>query len=161
MTMRLQRIPCTLLAAAVALLPAVAPAQGIQRVMPEHIDHYWVVDSTHVDVTLPYTGVNISKPGCVAVSFVIGSDGRTMDVRAAKVVPASDLGPSAVSMIQSMHYRPARDNATQQPIATYLIVPFNMPSSSAGMPAAEQKRIAAERTRYLQPCVLPGYAPPP
>lgn len=141
-----------------ALAPALA--QGIQRIAPEHIDHYWIVDVSHVDVTLPYTGVNIDKPGCVAVSFVIGSDGNTHDVRAARVVPPSDLGPAAVSMIHSYEYRPAAGNTTRMPIATYLIVPFNLPTMQAGMPAAARQQVAADRTRHLEPCVLPGYAPP-
>lgn len=146
----------TMLVAAMAW--STAHAQSIQRVNPEQIGQYWIVDSTHVDVTLPYTGVNLSKPGCVAVSFVIGSNGATQQVQAARVVPQSDLGPSAVSMIQSMHYRPASGNAAQQPIATYLIVPFNMPSEEPGMSDAQRRHVAAERTHYLQACVLPGYA---
>ena len=151
-----RRLPVLVLVLACAAAAAPAQAQAIPRVAPEKIGDYWVMDATHVDVTLPYTGVNLGKPGCVAVSFVIGSDGRTLDVRAARVVPPSDLGPSAVSMIRSMHYRPAAGNRAQQPIASYLIVPFNLPSARAGMPAAERQRIAAERIRRLQPCVLPG-----
>ncbi|MHB1617111.1 MAG: energy transducer TonB [Metallibacterium sp.] len=153
------RARVALIGVALALLPALALAQNVQRVIPEHIDHYWVVDSSHVEVTLPYTGTNINKPGCVAVSFIIGSNGKTLDVRAARVAPPSDLGPSAVSMIESMHYRPAAANTVQQPIASYLIVPFNLPQAQAGTPPAARARIAAERKHYLEPCVLPGYAP--
>ncbi|WP_297899762.1 energy transducer TonB [Metallibacterium sp.] len=148
-----------LIGVALALLPALVLAQSVQRVIPENIDHYWVVDSSHVEVTLPYTGTNINKPGCVAVSFLIGSNGKTLDVRAARVAPPSDLGPSAVSMIESMHYRPAAANTAQQPIASYLIVPFNLPQVHANTPPALRARIAAQRKRYLEPCVLPGYAP--
>jgi len=138
-------------------LPALAAAQGIQRVAPEHIAHYWLQTGTHLDVNLPYTGVNLSKPGCVAVSFVIGSNGQPLDVRAVRVVPPSDLGQAAVSMIQSMRFAPAPGNAVQQPIATYLMVPFNLPDLKAGMDATQRRQVMALREAHLRPCVLPGY----
>ena len=153
-----RRAQGALIGVALAVLPALVMAQSVPRVPPEHIDHYWVVDVSHVDVNLPYTGTNINKPGCVAVSFIIGGNGKPMDVRAARIVPLSDLGPAAVSMIESYRYRPAAANTAQLPIASYLIVPFNLPQAQADAAPAARARIRAERKHYLQPCVLPGYA---
>lgn len=120
-------------------------AQSAKRIDPQNQYHYWIRLNTKVNIDLPNSGLNLNKPGCVAVTFEIGSDGVPMNVQQARVVPKSDLGPAAVSAVKNFRYGPSLTNRIDQPIATYYIVPFNAPDDAAGM------------QKVMEPCKLPGY----
>ena len=132
-------------------------AQQPRMVSPDVLSHYWILLNSNVDIDLPNSGVNLYKPGCVAVSYVIGSNGIPQNVRVAKTVPASDLGKAAVSAVSRFRYGPyvnvsrgvtpetAHDNRGEAPVSTYYIVPFNSPTD-----AAQAKAVA-------DACRLPGY----
>ncbi|HET6430844.1 energy transducer TonB [Dyella sp.] len=138
--LRLQ-LPLCLLAFAVAT-PLMAQAR---RVAPERLNAYWILLNQHVGVDVPNSGRNIYKPGCVAVTYTIGSDGVTRDVKAVNVVPDSDLGPVAESAVKSFTYGPSLTNRAGEVVSTYYVVPFNAPDDKA----AQQQLMA--------PCQLPGY----
>ncbi|MFC4764032.1 energy transducer TonB [Dyella koreensis] len=135
---------CLALVAAV-VTPALAQSQA-RMVGPEHLSSYWILLNTKVDADIPNSGHNLDKPGCVAVSYMIGSDGKTQDVAVRKVVPQSDLGPVAQGIVTRFQYGQSLTNKNKEPVATYYVVPFNMPSD------------AAEKAKLIAACQLPGYA---
>ena len=115
------------------------------RVDPQNLYHYWIRLNTKVNVDMPNSGLNLTKPGCVAVTYEIGSDGVPMHVHVVKVVPKSDLGSAALSAVKNFRYGPSLTNKIGQPIATYYIVPFNSPDDAAG------------QQQLMDACKLPGY----
>jgi hypothetical protein len=127
-------------------LGAAAPvlAQAI-KIDQQNLYRYWILLNTKVQMDAPNSGLNLDKPGCVAVTYTVGSDGVPMDVQVAKVEPKSDLGPMARSAVANFRYGPSLSNNTHQPVSTYYIVVFNGPKD----PAA--------RDQLMAPCKLPGY----
>lgn len=134
-------LPLCLLALAVSCQ---AVAQD-RRVAPDKLNSYWILLNRSVDVDVPNSGRNIYKPGCVAVTYTIGSDGLVRGVKAMKTVPESDLGPVAVNTVKNFKYGPSLTNRAGEPVATYYVVPFNGPDDKAGQQA------------LMAPCQLPGY----
>lgn len=122
--------------------PALAQAVKVDQ---QNLYRYWILLNTKVQMDAPNSGLNLTKPGCVAVTYTIGSDGVPFDVQVAKVVPKSDLGPMARSGVANFRYGPSLSNNIHQPVATYYIVPFNGPKDPA------------ERDKLMAPCKLPGY----
>ena len=141
LTRRLIR-PLLLISALACATPVLAQAN---KVDPQNLYHYWIRLNTKVNVDMPNSGLNLTKPGCVAVTYEIGSDGVPMHVQVAKVEPKSDLGPAAVSAVKNFRYGPSLTNKIGQPIATYYIVPFNAPDDAAG------------QQKVMEPCKLAGY----
>ncbi|TBR40442.1 MULTISPECIES: energy transducer TonB [Dyella] len=133
--------------AAVMAVAAATPvlAQDARKVDPDHLSAYWILLNTKVNADIPNTGRNMDKPGCASVSYQVGSDGLPMNIELKKVAPESDLGSVAVSIVKNLRYGPSLTNRHSEPVATYYIVPFNMPADAA----AKAKLIAA--------CQLPGY----
>lgn len=130
-----------------AVVAAAMPvmAQQAHKVAPEQLSSQWSLLNRDVSVDVPNSGVNIYKPSCIAVTYVIGSDGVPMNVQVAKMVPASDLGKAAVSAVSNFRYGPSLTNKNHVPAATYYIVPFNAPDDQA------------QRAKLMAPCKLPGY----
>jgi len=123
-----------------------AMAQSQARMVgPEHIQAYWLMLNTKVDADVPNSGRNMDKPGCVAVSFLIGTDGVPQNITVRKVVPQSDLDAVAKSVVSNLRYGPALKNNTHEPVNTYYIVPFNLPAD------------AAQRQSIIDACKLPGF----
>ncbi len=134
--------------ALLAVASVVAPvlAQQVHVVPPDDVGNYWIMTKSEVDGTVPNSGRNLDKPGCAAVSYMIGSDGIPRGTKARKVVPAnSDFGPIAVSLVRNFRYSPTDDNNNDLPISTYYIVRFNMPKDPA------------QKKALLARCALPGY----
>jgi len=133
-------------AAAVFLLAAgSASAQTTRRVAPDRLPNYWTLTNTSVNADVPNTGKNLNQPGCVAVTYMIGADGRPQNVVAAKTIPEGDLSLVAVSAVKDFRYAPSGVNRNAEPVNTYYVVGFNMPTDPAKS-AALYKR-----------CALPGY----
>lgn len=135
------QLPLCLLALAVSS-PLLAQAR---RVSPDKLNGYWILLNRSIDVDVPNSGKNIYKPGCVAVTFTIGSDGIPRNIKAVKTVPASDLTPVAVNAVKRFTYGPSLTNRAGEPVDTYYVVPFNGPSDKAGQQV------------LMAPCQLPGY----
>ena len=119
-------------------------AQAV-KVNQDNLYRYWILLNTSVQVDAPNSGLNLTEPGCVAVTYTVGSDGVPLDVTVAKVVPKSDLGPMARSAVANFRYGPSLSNNVHQPVATYYIVPFNT------------NKDPAERAKLKAACTLPGY----
>ncbi len=138
--------PVTAIAAlwfSASALAAVNP--NVKVVLPDHLTDYWIMTNTSLDVDVPNSGVNLDKPTCSAVTYMIGSDGRTYDIVVRRTVPAGDLAVVAASAVKDMHYAPGRDNSARQPVFTYLIVPFNLPADPG------------ERKKITDACVLKDF----
>ncbi|HKZ10600.1 MAG TPA: energy transducer TonB [Rhodanobacteraceae bacterium] len=138
----------TLLVSGVLLVSAVSVAAinpNIRVVQPAQRDNYWVMTNTSLDVDVPNSGVNLSKPTCAAVTYMIGSDGVTRDIVVRKTIPAGDLKTVAASAVKDMHYVPGKDNVGREPVFTYIIIPFNLPAD----PAA--------RTQITDACTLADF----
>lgn len=131
-----------LLALVVAAAPALA--QSTHRIGPQHINAYWIMINQNVDVDIPNTA-NLSKPGCAAVSFTIGSDGLPRNLKVEKAAPAGDYGKVALNAVSRFRYGPSLTNREGTPVETYYVVPFNAPDDPAG-----QRQVMA-------PCQLAGY----
>ena len=58
---------------------------------------------------------------------------------------ATSTCPTAVSIVKNFHYRPSGMNRQAQPVSTYYVVQFNMPTDPA------------ERARLTKACDLAGY----
>lgn len=136
----------SLLVAALVAAAMPAMAQQARRVAPEQLSNEWMLLNRDVSVDVPNSGVNIYKPGCVAVTYTIGSDGVPMNVQVAKMSPPSDLGKAAVSAVSNFRYGPSLTNKNHTPVATYYVIPFNSPDDPA------------QRAQVMAPCKLPGYA---
>lgn len=118
--------------------PATATAAvgpNVQAVQPDHLNDYWVMTNTSLDVDVPNSGVNLSRPTCSAVTYMIGSDGVTRDIVVRNTIPAGDLKTVAASAVKDMHYVPGANNAARSPVFTYIVIPFNLPAD----PAARKK----------------------
>lgn len=139
----------TLLRSLLIALPALAcalPALAqTRRVGPQDLYHYWILLNTKVETSAPASGLNLNAPGCAAVTYVIGSDGVPMNVQLAKLVPKSDLGPTAVTAVKNFRYGPSLTNRAGNPIDTYYVIPFNAPDGHDG------------QQKVMAPCKLPGY----
>ncbi len=118
-----------LLATSAAGFAAVGP--NVRAVQPDQRDNYWVMTNTSLNVDVPNSGVNLSKPTCAAVTYLIGSDGVTRDIVVRKTIPAGDLKTVAASAVKDMHYVPGKDNVGREPVFTYIIIPFNLPADPA------------------------------
>ncbi|TAN06917.1 MAG: energy transducer TonB [Rhodanobacteraceae bacterium] len=108
---------------------AVGP--NIQAVQPDQLSNYWVMTNTSLTVDVPNSGVNLDKPTCSAVTYMIGSDGVTRDIVVRETIPAGDLKSVAASAVKDMHYVAGADNAAHAPVFTYIIIPFNLPKDPA------------------------------
>lgn len=139
------RIAQSLLVAAMVAAALPAMAQQARKMAPEQLSSLWLLLNRDVSVDVPNSGVNIYKPSCVAVTYMIGADGVPMNVQVAKMVPSSDLGKAAVSAVSNFRYGPSLTNKNHTPVATYYVVPFN----SSDDPA--------QRAQLMAPCKLPGY----
>ncbi|WP_329742444.1 energy transducer TonB [Dyella sp. A6] len=139
------RLSQSLLLASAMLCAVPVLAQDARRVGPDNLYNYWIRLNTKVAVTMPNSGKNMLKPGCVAVSYMIGSNGVPQDVKVRKVVPDSDLGSAAASAVTNFRFGPSLSNRNHEPIATYYVVPFNAPDG------------AAAQAKLMAPCALPGY----
>jgi hypothetical protein len=119
--------------ASVAASAAVGP--NIRAVQPGQRDAYWVMTNTSLTVDVPNSGIGMERPTCSAVTYMIGSDGVPRHIVVRKTIPKGDLASVAASAVKNMHFAPGADNATRQPIFTYIIIPFNLPAD----PATRQK----------------------
>ena len=136
-------VVAALLTTSVASFAAVGP--NVRAVQPGDIGNYWVMTNTSLSVDVPNSGVNLDKPTCSAVTYMIGSAGVTRDIVVVKTVPAGDLDVVAKSAVKDMQYVPGAINAERQPVFTYIIIPFNLPTD----PAA--------RKRITDACVLKDF----
>ena len=123
-------------------LPVFAQARQVDEA---NLYRYWILLNTSVTLDAPNSGLNLEKPGCATVTYVVGSDGVPRDVEVARLIPKSDLGPLAKQAVSKFRYGPSLSNRAGQPVSTFYVVPFNAPEDPA------------QRAALLKPCQLTGY----
>ncbi|MEO7431831.1 MAG: energy transducer TonB [Dokdonella sp.] len=109
-----------------------------KTVAPEKLAGYWTMITSSVEANVPNISKGVEKPGCATVSFVVGSDGNTSNVRVQKVVPEGDFRKIAEGMATGLHFEPTVSNAGRQSVMSWLIFPFNLPSDPAAREAVMQ-----------------------
>jgi hypothetical protein len=95
-------------------------------------------------------------PTCAAVSYVVDKTGATSHVKLERVVPDGRLGKVAVDIVTVLRYGAAAENPGKDPVATYVVMPFNLPGAASTNPADQ-----ATRTRVLAACKLENFSPAP
>lgn len=125
--------------AGVALAQSTLPPKVVA---PEKLAGYWTMIHSSVEADVPNIAKNIDRPGCATISFVVGEDGNTRDIKVQRVVPDGDFRQIAASMATNLHFEPTVANAGRQPVMSWLIFPFNLPADPAARKAA------------MQPCVI-------
>ncbi|MGN6790581.1 MAG: energy transducer TonB [Rhodanobacteraceae bacterium] len=124
----MNKSPSALAALLVSAVSVAAISPNIRVVQPADLSNYWVMTNTSLNVDVPNSGVNLSKPTCAAVTYLIGSDGVTRDILVRKTIPAGDLKSVAASAVKDMHYVPGKNNIGREPVFTYIVIPFNLPA---------------------------------
>ena len=127
---------------------------GVRRIPPERLGNYWLLVPESAQANVPNSGYGLDAPTCVAVSYMVEKSGATSHVKLEKVVPPGPLGKVAFNVVSGMRFANAPQNAGKDPVATYVVMPFNVPDA-ASTKAADK----AERERVLAPCKLDDFAP--
>jgi hypothetical protein len=125
-------------------LASAAAAQSMDqsppRVVPsEQLSKYWVMTNTSIDADVPNFGRNVDQPGCATVSFVVEKNGTTSTIKVQRVVPEGDLGKIARSVASGLRFEATALNAGKDPVFSWLIFPFNLPSDPAARTAVMQR----------------------
>lgn len=134
--------------------PAEALPAGVQKVAPDRLAHYWLLDSDSAQANVPNSGAGLNDPTCVAVSYLIEKNGTTSHVKLEKVIPPGPLAKVAANVVKGMRFAPTKDNAGKTPVLTYVVMPFNAPGAESAAPADR-----AERKRVIDPCNLADFQP--
>ena len=140
-------------AASAAENAATLPA-GVRRIPPDRLAHYWLLDPDSAQANVPNSGYGLDAPTCAAVSYVVEKSGATSHVKLERIVPQGALGKVAVSIVSGMRFAAAAQNAGKDPVATYVVIPFNLPAADSPRPADK-----ATRARVLDACRLEDFAP--
>jgi len=143
-------------ALAMAAEPADRIPAGVKRIEPERLAHYWLLDPNSAQAAnVPNSGAGLDKPTCAAVSYVVESSGATSHVKLERVVPEGPLGKVAVNVVSALRYVAAAQNIGKDSVATYVVMPFNVPGAESSNPADR-----ALRARVLDACKLENFNPP-
>jgi hypothetical protein len=144
-------------AATCADAPADRIPAGVKRVEPDRLAHYWLLDPASAqNANVPNSGYGLDAPTCAAVSYVVEKTGATSHVKLERVVPDGRLGKVAVDIVKVLRYGAAAENPGKDPVATYVVMPFNLPGAASTNPADQ-----ATRTRVLGACKLENFSPAP
>jgi hypothetical protein len=141
------------LALGLASFSSAALAERPHLVQPENLAKYWLVSSTG-DPMAPASGVNLTAPTCVAVSYEIERGGGTSHIKLEKIEPKGDLAQVALSIVTNLHYTAAAPNIGKDPVYTYVVLPFNLPSLAQG------PSVNAVRQKALDACKLDDFKLP-
>src|SRR5882762_240671 len=129
---------CTLALSLALFACAATAAERPHLVQPDNLSKYWLVSSTG-DPMAPQSGENISAPSCATVSYKIERGGATSNVKLEKIVPHGVLADVAVNVVKNLHYTAAAQNIGKDPVYTYVIIPFNLPSPAGGPSVVAQR----------------------
>jgi hypothetical protein len=128
---------------------------GVKRVEPDRLAHYWLLDPASAQqANVPNSGYGLDMPTCAAVSYVVEKNGATSHVKLERAVPDGPLGKVAVGVVKVLRYAAAAENVGKDPVATYVVMPFNLPDAASTNPADRTKR-----ARALDACKLENFAP--
>jgi len=86
------------------------------------------------------------------VSYVVEKNGATSHVKLERVVPDGPFGKVAVNVVSVLRYAAAAQNPGKDPVATYVVMPFNVPGAESANPADRDLR-----ARVLDACKLTDF----
>lgn len=94
------------------------PAQAIDDVYliavnSIDLDRYWIHTRSPKPV---FTNQKDTKGGCVAIGFIIGSDGKTHNHRIVASFPDDALETGWLDAFKKMSYSPADENSNRTPV---------------------------------------------
>jgi hypothetical protein len=141
-------VACGTAAAQTPSAGAALPA-GVRTIPPERLANYWLLDADTAQADVPNSGRGLDAPTCAAVSYVIEKNGTTSHVKLEKVVPEGALGKVAFNIVRGMRFAAAAQNAGKTPVATWVVIPFNLPPAASKKPAD-----LAARQRVLDACKM-------
>lgn len=147
-------VPLLALACAAHAADENALPPGVKRVPPERLGNYWLLDADSAQANAPNSGRGLDAPACAAISYIVEKNGSTSHVKLERVVPEGPLGKVAFNVVRGMRFAAAAQNAGKDPVATYVVIPFNLPAADSPKP---QDR--ALRARVLDACKLPDFLP--
>lgn len=127
---------------------------GVRRIPPERLGNYWLLVPESAQANVPNSGAGLDAPSCVAVSYTVEKSGATSHVKLEKVVPPGPLGKVAFNVVSGMRFANAPNNPGKDAVATYVVMPFNVPDAASTKPADK-----AQRERVLAPCRLDDFVP--
>jgi len=85
---------------------------------PEMLENYWV----EIKRAKPnFEAAKRSKGGCVAIGFIIESDGNTSTLSVIGSFPSDALDEALVDSLRRTHYRPAERNPGRNPVFTVIV----------------------------------------
>ncbi len=129
-------------------------AEKLQLVPPERLVKYWLLSAEN-GAEAPNAGFNLDAPSCAAVSYVIGRDGSTSQIKVERIVPEGDLRKVALSVVRGLRYTAANANPGKDAVFTYVVLPFNLPAADS--PKAAERE---QRARVLTACKLEDFKLP-
>ncbi len=131
--MSFHRMPLVILAVMAISARAAPPHPRV--VSADDLANYWTMSNTSLDATIPLGGRNMHAPGCATVSFVIDPHGKTSQLKVQRLAPPSDLGKVALSEAAQLTFRPTANNPERRSVFSWMIFPFNLPTSPAARTA--------------------------
>lgn len=105
----------------------------------EGLVHYWVPEK-RVAPKYPGKSIRMGEEGCVAVGFVIESDGTTSSHRVIASFPSENFDSSAIEAAEQFTYKPAEINTNRE--ATFSTNTFTFQLSDAGKEQRARERKA-------------------
>lgn len=143
-----------LLALGLALARA-APAAGDDElwiVGPQHLDKVWTMDRDSWKSAIDQTAVKALGAGCVAVSFVVETDGRTSGARVLRAKPDGVFDEVGKAIAASLRFAPTPANEAAEPVFTYLTITFR--GESGGTRIGKSIRVGDAVDRL---CAVAGF----
>ena len=138
---------------AMIVVGSASAAERYQIIPPERLANYWLLQSSSASAAnVPNSGVNLDKPTCTTVSYVVEKDGSTSHVKLERVAPQGDLGKVAVNIVSAMHFAAAPSNLGKDAVYTYVVMPFNLPGAQSTN--VDDKAL---RARIIDACKLDDF----
>jgi len=122
-------------------MPQTASADGESQMMlvpSDQLSAYWVLSESQA-AEYPKKALPSKTQGCVAIGFVIGSEGTTSNHRSIAFAPSEVFTESAIEATRSHRYRPAEGNLARQPVFTYRVFTYRFKWDNGANDEAKKK----------------------
>ena len=122
-------------------MPQTASADGESQMIlvpSDQLSAYWVLSESQA-AEYPKKAMRSNTQGCVAIGFVIGSDGTTSNYRSIAFAPSEVFTESAIEATSSHRYRPAEGNQAKQPVFTYRVFTYRFQLDTGENDEAKRK----------------------
>jgi len=86
-------------------------------------NNFWKIVE-FVEPVYPYHALSRGYEGCVNISFIIKSDGKVSSLRFLKSSLGKVFDMAALKAVSKYRYAPTKNNVSNTPIRTNIIIPF-------------------------------------